>query len=888
MDNRLAIYIFFILILHSATLTTQSSSSNDNNWFYKFTYTKNINSQISIDCENNDQIWIGWSHYGTRSNINNNNLNSDLVSINKISINSNDQLFPMENDCWMNFTEKIAEQCNGADHCELSSQPTFIHKCGKISDYLYVSYKCIKEANTFDICKSTVKVFSQEKMQNEQQSFYIKSSEFPVEYSSSLDCSCLISSSNQQILKYEVLWFSLQDNDFLNIFNKNVTGWINPTHEMPIINKNNMIRFMTDDALAYKGFWLKISNRKACKDDWQLVGDNCVKVFSDALDWRSANQKCQLMNGNLLKIDDVVNDLKLTQYMKSFYPEINSYWIGLRKYLDQHNKEKWMWSNNSTTYNDVSWWPWRRVNQTNQQQNQDDSFTTLNKFSVNNCVVKRRNEDGYFTTSCDPSIKNSFICQTSTIYPSFSLKQKSDIRLQCGQTSEIEAELKSIEAKSTTTKLNPILTTSTTPQAIIKSNSINNIILPNFNRQKEKAIIKSTQIFSSSSSKTTKTSTNSQLLNENVLINKSNEYKLNTTILAGIIAGIGMVIVIINLGVLFICRRNLKKFLKSTKQSSNQTKDDMIQEYFEAFNTLHQNNNKGGLGKPPIQSIQQVRTSSMSSGDDSLLGQHESAQLFYNPQHHLNRELTIRQSQSAFKPFAREDQLLVQQLIQQQNQYDKINHHNLLVLNQSKNIMINNDSADQYAHTYECLDSVDLSNRRQTAIHNMNRNYRTMLNNSKNDSNLLQQSTYDMNNEMNSGINLSTSSGSSSSGASSTHQFIKSSNCNNLPENNKFIIQQLQNTAQLVTLNDLKQFNHVIINDHNNQSSTAALLCNLVNGDLVINGSWSPDSAYYSSIPTLTTTTNNYNSFNLPQQQQHIVNNSTFNPNHDEMRSQIV
>jgi hypothetical protein len=141
------------------------------------------------------------------------------------------------------------------------------------------------------------------------------------------------------------------------------------------------------------------------------VGDTCVKVFSDALDWRSANQRCQQMNGYLLKIDDVISDLKLTQYMKSFYPEVNSYWIGLRKYVDQHNEEKWMWSNNSTLYNDISWWPWRKIfaNNEKQQSNLQQSAS-----ANNHCVIKRRNEDGYFPSSCEPSNKNSFICQTDT------------------------------------------------------------------------------------------------------------------------------------------------------------------------------------------------------------------------------------------------------------------------------------------------------------------------------------------------------------------------------------------------------------------------------------------------------------------------------------------
>jgi hypothetical protein len=101
--------------------------------------------------------------------------------------------------------------------------------------------------------------------------FYIKSTDFPAEYASSLDCTCTINSLSKQggqlepqlppPLKLEVLWFSLQDNDYLSLFNKNLTGWINPTYEMPLLSSSTKIRFQTDDALAYKGFWLKVSSR---------------------------------------------------------------------------------------------------------------------------------------------------------------------------------------------------------------------------------------------------------------------------------------------------------------------------------------------------------------------------------------------------------------------------------------------------------------------------------------------------------------------------------------------------------------------------------------------------------------------------------------------------
>lgn len=307
----------------------------------------------------------------------------------------------------MNFTEKIAEQCNGSPQCELSSQPTYIHKCGKTSDYLYVAYKCIKETDTFDICRPVKRTYTYRDLIHDS-SFYVKSSEFPDEYASSVDCSCVVSTTAPTNLKLDFLWFSLQDNDYLSLFeHRNLTGWINPTYEVAINARVNKIRFVTDDSLAYKGFWLKVSERRACKDDWQLVGDMCVKVFAgEQLDWRSANQRCQKMNANLLKIDDVVADLKLTQYMSTFYPEVTSYWIGLRKLLDEYNQEKWTWSTNSTSYNDVSWWPWRKA---------PASASTHTNNNNNHCVIKRKNEDGYFTTSCDSSVKNSFICQTNTI-----------------------------------------------------------------------------------------------------------------------------------------------------------------------------------------------------------------------------------------------------------------------------------------------------------------------------------------------------------------------------------------------------------------------------------------------------------------------------------------
>ena len=181
------------------------------------------------------------------------------------------------------------------------------------------------------------------------------------------------------------------------------------------------------------------------------------------------------------------------------------------------------------------------------------------------------------------------------------------------------------------------------------------------------------EILVSSSSSITSSQTPSHLV--------TNEFKFNTTVLAGIISGIGLVIVVINLVVLFMCRRNLKNFLKSSSNSSSSSstssssassssslstnknlklnRDDLIQEYFEAFSTLH-NHNSGhkknlklietgaAASTTPIalmntiHRLQHASNSSSKSGDESLL--QESAKLFYNPKFRagLDQDLLLK------------------------------------------------------------------------------------------------------------------------------------------------------------------------------------------------------------------------------------------------------
>ena len=179
----------------------------------------------------------------------------------------------------MNFTGKIAEQCNGAAHCDLSSQPTYIHKCGQVSDYLYVSYRCVAAHTIHDICAP-----QRHTLRAHAAPFSLRSPDFPDEYPRALDCSCAIrapAAAAARPLALRVLWFSLQDNDYLSVGGRDVSGWVAPAHELSVGKARagwSVLRFVTDEALAYKGFWLQVGGRRVCRDDWTLVGDTCLKV----------------------------------------------------------------------------------------------------------------------------------------------------------------------------------------------------------------------------------------------------------------------------------------------------------------------------------------------------------------------------------------------------------------------------------------------------------------------------------------------------------------------------------------------------------------------------------------------------------------------------------
>lgn len=495
----------------------------------------------------------------------------------------------------------------------------------------------------------------------------------------------------------------------------------------------------------------------------------------------------------------------------------------------------------------------------------------------------------------------------------------SEIKLQCGQTADVDRDM---------TKTNLV----DVPKSILISdeliggiNSIHNVVLSDGKQQPLTFTSYSSSSASSSSIlpvitgeptaqsstlgfKLVKTSegvnspdlTVERSQSSNVKSGTAETPRLNTAILAGIISGIGLVILIVNIGVLFICRRNLKKFRKSTKDPARNSHTDMIiQEYFDTFNTLHHTGKvmRGGLAPSTILALGQPLAqhtfkptsssgSSCSSGGEDLLLNHsnESAQLFYNPQ-----LLTLRQSSSAFKPFTggqqqqhletmSNDQLnelvdLQRQLLHRQsNQYDKMNHPCMLVKNRPAN-----ESTGQYAHTYESLDTLELPNRRAIVhLGVSSRNYRTLLPTTAetlNHSNLSPNSTStDQANTTNltelANFNLSTSSSSSSSSSS-----------------NKFIV----TNNNLISLpGGLK---HLTALPNGGDPGAANFIIN--SGDLMNIGTWSPaDSAYYSTIPTLA----NYIQNGQPLSAvQHFIINASYNnhaninqTNNDQFKSHLV
>jgi hypothetical protein len=81
--------IFVVSSFFLVIIKVDGKQEKSSEWNYKFAQTVGINSQMSLTCEPNNVLWIGWSHYGTRNpSINNNNNKINNKKINQFEKNT--------------------------------------------------------------------------------------------------------------------------------------------------------------------------------------------------------------------------------------------------------------------------------------------------------------------------------------------------------------------------------------------------------------------------------------------------------------------------------------------------------------------------------------------------------------------------------------------------------------------------------------------------------------------------------------------------------------------------------------------------------------------------------------------------------------------------------
>ncbi|CAF0832043.1 unnamed protein product [Rotaria sp. Silwood1] len=321
-------------------------------WYSKSQCTqKEYANHMDINCNSNEFILIGWSHYGTKKLVHRINSSSSICE-------------PSETDCIMDYTHKIAELCNGVSKCEVILTQQFIHKCSDEATYLFISYQCIQNSTIIDICS--------QRSITSLNGINLISPMFPNEYPNNINCTCSIESKKKSniIIDVESLSFNLQDNDNLLSFSGTI-----PFGASLLTVKNQLnLKFQTDETLSQSGFWIRLYGYEQCYDDEYVLGSKCIKIFSKKQTWKLAKDKCLSMNSNLIRLHDIIQERKLAYFiLTNNEQQSTSFWI----------------SNEKENYDIHSWWPWR-------------SSSTIGK-----CIL--RTQDGWIKRPCNE--EQAFICE---------------------------------------------------------------------------------------------------------------------------------------------------------------------------------------------------------------------------------------------------------------------------------------------------------------------------------------------------------------------------------------------------------------------------------------------------------------------------------------------
>ncbi|CAF2041821.1 unnamed protein product [Rotaria magnacalcarata] len=474
------IFLFFIFHI-----------SLSDKWYSKSQCTqKEFANHMDINCNSNEYILIGWSHYGTKKSFR--------------RVNSSSNCEPLETDCIMDYTHKIAELCNGASKCEVILTQQFIHKCSDEATYLFISYQCIQNSTIVDICS--------QRSITSLNAISVISPMFPNEYPNNINCTCSVESKAKSnvIIDVESLSFNLQDNDNLLSFSGTI-----PFGASLLTVKNQLdLNFQTDETLSQSGFWIRLYGYEQCYDDEYVLGSKCIKVFSRKQTWKSAKEKCLSINSNLIRLNDIIQEKKLAYFiLTNNQQQSTSFWI----------------SNEKENYDMNSWWPWRSSSNTGK------------------CVL--RAQDGWTKRSCNE--EQAFICERDIN------RQSIPLTVKCGNVQKttmlpMKTITRTIES-SLTSSSSPLLSSSTKTTARIVTN-VPHITIPLIHQEEIASKISEKIFFVGPSSSTVK----------NELKHRTNT--IDPNVLAVILTGIAIVIFFVNIVVCYIFRKRPQDPSKFTAQ----------------------------------------------------------------------------------------------------------------------------------------------------------------------------------------------------------------------------------------------------------------------------------------------------------------------------------